>query len=113
MKNIIYQYWDGKLTVGCKAGSENMKQYANRIGADYLFEHNPRFVTNLGGYSPHYGAFKPIYNKNFHTYDNVLFTDTDVFAIEGLEENIFETRSLAIYMNYIFIFQIFFLRNKK
>jgi len=90
MKNLIYQYWDGKLTPGCKAGVECMKKYADRIGAVHLFEHNPRFVTNLGTYSPHYGSFKPIYDETFHIYDNVLFTDTDVFPVEGLKENIFE-----------------------
>ncbi len=67
-----------------------MKTYADRIGAEYLFEHNPRFVTHLGGYSPHYGSFKPIYDESFHKYDNVLFADTDVFAVGGLAENIFE-----------------------
>ena len=90
VKNLIYQYWDGNILPGCTAGSANMRKYAERIGADYLFEHNPKFVTDLGGYSPHYGSFKPIYDESFHKYDNVLFTDTDVFAVEGLEENIFE-----------------------
>lgn len=90
MKNLIYQYWDGELRVGCKAGVENMKKYAAKIGADYLFEENPRFVTNLGSYSPHYGAFKPIFDESFHKYDNILFADTDVFVVDGLEENIFE-----------------------
>ena len=90
MKNLIYQYWDGDLLPGCRAGIENMQAYASRIGSEYLFEHNPRFVTNLGSYSPHYGSFKPIYDESFHKYDNVLFADTDVFAVEGLAENIFE-----------------------
>ena len=90
MKNIIYQYWDGNILPGVRAGVENMKAYAKHIGAEYIFEENPKFVTNLGAYSPHYGAFKPIYTKKFHEYDNVLFADTDVFALEGLEENIFE-----------------------
>ena len=90
MKNLIYQYWDGNITVGCRAGVENMKEYAKRIGAEYIFEENPKFVTNLGSYSPHYGAFKPVYDEKFHEYDNVLFADTDVFAVDGLEENIFE-----------------------
>ena len=90
MKNLIYQYWDGNITTGAKAGSENMKRYAGRIGAEYKFELNPRFVTNLGTYSPHYGSFKPIYDESFHEYDNILFTDTDVFSVEGLKENIFE-----------------------
>lgn len=67
-----------------------MRSYADRIGAEYLFEHNPMFVTNLGSYSPHYGSFKPIYDESFHKYDNVLFADTDVFAVYGLTEDIFE-----------------------
>lgn len=90
MKNLIYQYWDGPLRVGCKAGIENMKRYAKKIGAEYLFEQDPKFVTNLGSYSPHYGAFKPIYTESFYEYDNILFADTDVFAIDDLEENIFD-----------------------
>ena len=89
MKNLIYQYWDGNITPGCKAGVAAMKLYANSIGAEYLFEHNPRFVTNLGHYSPHYGSFKPIYDESFHVYDNVLFVDTDVFPVNKLTENIF------------------------
>lgn len=90
MKNLIYQYWDGNLTSGCIAGSNNMKQYAKRIGADYVFEHNPKFVTNLGQYSPHYGKLKPVFSNQYKDYDNVLYTDTDVFSVNGLQENIFE-----------------------
>ena len=93
MKNLIYQYWDGKLFPGVIAGVDRMKEYADIIGVEYLFEHNSKFVTNLGTYSPHYGSFKPIYDEKFHVYDNVLFTDTDVFAVEGLKENIFENFS--------------------
>ncbi len=90
MRNLIYQYWDGKPTQGVIAGTKAMKQYADRIGAEYLFELNPKFVTNLGTYSPHYGSFKPIYTESFYKYDNVLFTDTDVFPVDGLDESIFE-----------------------
>lgn len=90
MKNLIYQYWDGNVMPGVRAGVDAMKKYANRIGTDYLFEENPKFVTNLGRYSPHYGAFKPIYTDKFHSYDNVLFADTDVFPVEGLSESIFD-----------------------
>lgn len=90
MKNLIYQYWDGDIKIGVRAGVAAMKKYAERIGAEYLFEENPRFVTNLGMYSPHYGAFKPIYTDSFHQYDNVLFADTDVFPVEGLSESIFD-----------------------
>ena len=37
MRNLIYQYWDGKPTQGVIAGTKAMKQYADRIGAEYLF----------------------------------------------------------------------------
>lgn len=90
MKTLIYQFWDGVLTSGNKAGTEFMKEYAERIGSEYLFEHNARFRTDLGKFSPHYGAFKPIFNKNFHEYDYILFTDTDVVPVDGLTENIFD-----------------------
>lgn len=90
MRNVIYQYWDGPTTSGNDAGVAAMAEYASRIGADYVYEDNPRWQTNLGNYSPHYGAFKPIYTEKYHEYDHVLFADTDVFPILNLEENIFE-----------------------
>lgn len=90
MKNIIYQYWDGTMNSGAIYGAKVMKEYANRIGAEYLFEDNPRFRSDLGAYSPHYGQFKVVYDKKFEDYDNVLFTDTDVFPVKDLRENIFE-----------------------
>lgn len=90
MKTAIYQYWDGPPTPGNTAGSKAMKRYAESIGADYIYEDNPRFVTNLGQYSPHFGAFKPIYDKRFEQYDYILFADTDVFPIQDLSVNIFQ-----------------------
>lgn len=90
MKTLIYQYWDGEPTTGNTAGSKAMKEYAERIGSDYLYEDNPRYITNLGKYSPHYGAFKPILTRLSEGYDYVMFADTDVFPVEGLTENIFE-----------------------
>jgi len=90
MRNIIYQYWDGAPSKGSEAGRHAMKVYADRIGADYLYEDNPRYQTTLGQYSPHYGAFKPLFNSRFDDYDYILFADTDVWPVEHLEENIFE-----------------------
>ena len=90
MRNLIYQYWDGDIRIGSRAGIAAMKKYAERIGVDYLFEENPKFVTNLGGYSPHYGSFKPIFDTSFDNYDNVLFCDTDVFPVNELTESIFD-----------------------
>lgn len=94
MANLIYQFWDGPMRESCQAGVDNMKAYAESIGAEYLFEHNPEFIKsqgiNLGTYTPHYGAFKPVYDTAFDKYDNVMFADTDVFAVDGIDENIFD-----------------------
>lgn len=90
MNNLIYQYWDGPLRPGCEASINNMKQYAARIGADFVFDHNTNFVKNLGKASHYYGAFKPAYDGKADKYDNVLFVDCDVFAVDGLEESIFD-----------------------
>lgn len=90
MKAVIYQYWDGEARPGVIAGSELMKQYADAIGVDYIFELNPQFVKNIGKYSAYYGAFKPIYDRRFYDYDYVLFADTDVIPVAGLKENIFD-----------------------
>jgi hypothetical protein len=93
--NLIYQYWDGKLQPGVTASVNAVKKYADRIGSEYIFEHNPRWQTNLGGYSTHYGAFKPIFEWG-DKYENILFLDADVFPIEGLEENIFDHKNFDI-----------------
>jgi hypothetical protein len=88
--NLIYQYWDGKMLPGHFAGREAMENYAHSIGADYIFEHNPRWQTALGQYSPHYGSFKFVYDGSFDIYDNILYADIDIFPVDGLTENIFD-----------------------
>lgn len=94
--NLIYQYWDGPVRESCRAGVENMKAYAKSIGARYVFEDNPQYVRkhlrkDFGSYSPHYGAFKPVFEEElFGDFDKLLFVDTDVFAVDDLKDNIFE-----------------------
>tara|TARA_R100000234_G_scaffold111921_1_gene85230 strand:+ start:1760 stop:2572 length:813 start_codon:yes stop_codon:yes gene_type:complete len=91
MKNLIYQYWDGDTSrPGVIAGVKAMKKYAEKIGAEYLFEDNPRYYTHLGPYSPHYGQFKLIHEEKFSDYDHIMFADTDVFPVEKLEKSIFD-----------------------
>jgi len=90
MNAVIYQYWDGQETPGNIAGVKAMSEYAKRIGVKHIYEHNPRFRTDLGKYSPHYGSFKPVFTDLYHYYDYVLFADTDVVPTEYLTENIFE-----------------------
>ncbi len=91
MKNLIYQYWLGKPGRGVNAGVENIKAYAKSVGADYMFVENPTWASKLCDIPAYYNAFEPIYNPTFYEkYDKILFIDTDVFAVEGLKENIFD-----------------------
>lgn len=90
MKAVIYQYYDGEPTTGNEAGRKAMEEYATRIGAEYIYEQDPRWRTDLGRYSPHYGTFKPIYEDDFYEYDYVMYADTDVWPRDGITDNIFE-----------------------
>lgn len=94
MKTLIYQYWDGNVKESARIGARAMKKYADRIGADHLFEENPQWAAKLrsilGGWYRYYGCFRPVFDKQFDDYDAVLFCDTDVFPIDGLSQNIFE-----------------------
>jgi hypothetical protein len=95
MKCAIYQFWEGNITSGNKAGVELMKEYANRIGAEHIFELNPSWPNvkikrqNLGRYNPHYGAFKPIFDTAYDDYDYILFCDADVVP-RNTRQNIFD-----------------------
>ena len=90
MKNLIYQYWDGDLPPGAYYSKKLMKEYADLIGADYLFEHNPKFNTTVGNKPHFWGTLKPIYDDKFWKYDSVLYVDMDVYPVQDLQDNIFE-----------------------
>jgi len=95
MKNLIYQYFDGPDLPGTRASVRSMKEYAERIGAEHLFEQDPNWLkgtygADFGKYSPHYGCFKIIYDEYFEQYDNILFVDQDVMVVDDLQENIFD-----------------------
>jgi hypothetical protein len=91
MKNLIYQCWDGDIPAQTRASVANMSIYAKRIGAEHLFEDNPRFVTDLGYPTNHlYGSLKPIFDDKFLEYDNVLYVDTDIFTVSKLGVSIFD-----------------------
>ena len=47
MRNLIYQVWCGTLSEEAKASSKLMKQYADRIGAEYLLHMNPNIASKL------------------------------------------------------------------
>ena len=86
MSNLIYQYYEGKVTTGVAAGVLLMKDYAERIGAEYIFDDNQGWIKS----NPYYGAFRPVIDPEFDKYDNILFADCDIIPIDGLTDNIFD-----------------------
>jgi len=96
MKNLIYQFWDtyqsNGIPSGVQASVNSMKKYADQIGAEHLFEIDPPKLHSYKSAS-YYGSVNPVFREEFHEYDNVLFTDADVFAVDGIKENIFNNFS--------------------
>ena len=92
MKTLIYQYWYGdKMEKQAEYGREAMEAYAKRIGAEYRFERNPTFFDGVCEQPVSFSCLMPVFNEEFHEYDAVLSLDLDIFPVEGLTENIFET----------------------
>lgn len=98
--DLIYQYWDGEIKAPILASSESFKKYADRIGVEHIFEDNPQFFKSYvdeetyvlaDKWAPHYGALKIIFDESFDKYDNIAFIDSDIFPVDGLTENIFDT----------------------
>jgi hypothetical protein len=98
MKNLIYQYWidgnshgSGPTIEKCaQYGIEQMKQYADRIGAEYKFDRNPTLFNDICSEPAAFNSFMPVFNEQYHEYDAVLTLDTDIFPVDGLDVNIFD-----------------------
>lgn len=85
---LIYQYWIGDIPAYAQASQDAFRDYAQRIGADYRFDHNPTFSRNK--YAAYFTALRPIFDEEFHTYERVLFVDMDVMPRADLSESIFD-----------------------
>jgi len=90
MKNIIYQYWQGDMKPGVKESTRLIKEYADRIGAEYRFDHNVTIAGKVVNVPIYYEPANPLVDKSFDKYDNVALVDIDVFPVEDLSENIFD-----------------------
>jgi len=90
MKNLIYQYWKGPLKPGVLASTKLMKEYADRIGAEYRFDHNVEIASKAVDIPIYYEPANPLVDTSFDEYDNVALIDIDVFPFEGLTESLFD-----------------------
>ena len=84
MKNIIYQYWQGPLKPGVLISTKLIKEYADKIGADYKFDHNVTIAGKVVNVPIYYEPANPLICNEFDEYDNIALVDIDVFPVEGL-----------------------------
>ena len=96
MKTLIYQYWVGKRPAYSYASEMLFRSYAKRIGAEYFF--SDRRLERRCMHGQYFGALRPIFEKEFHSFDAVLYVDMDIIPAEGLNENIFSLCSSHIMM---------------
>lgn len=101
MKTLIYQVYTGKRSKLYDACTSSVKEYAKRIGSDYICQRQPilmikpdPFITNRSKESyEKYGGFLPIYEKEnafayLKSYDKVAIIDADIY-VRDTAPNIF------------------------
>jgi hypothetical protein len=84
-KNIILQHFDGELRELDKFSIENIKAYANLIGADYELITGKPFRAHLT--SPCQKVH--MLDERFDKWENVLMLDIDMFAPKNMKTNVF------------------------
>ena len=89
MKNIIYQYWKGPMKPGVVSSTRLMKEYADRIGAEYRFDHNIEIASKTVNVPIYYEPANPLVDNSFDQYDNVALIDIDIFPTENLKDDLF------------------------
>ena len=89
-KNLIYQVWAGSLSEEAKVSSKLMKEYADRIGAEYLLDLNPNIASKMCDVPMYFEWLNPILDDRFLKYNKVLSVDLDVFPVKNLKEDIFK-----------------------
>lgn len=95
MSNLIFQYYipyeagdshygGVKMPSWAITGSISAKNYADKIGAEYLLSHD-RYFTHL---DPRLDSLRLFYDESFDEYDNILCLDLDMLV--NTDENVFE-----------------------
>jgi len=74
---------------GVVASTRLMKEYADRIGAEYRFDHNIEIASKTVNVPIYYEPANPLVDKSFDEYDNVALVDIDIFPTEGLADDLF------------------------
>ena len=93
MGNIILQHFDGELRELDQLSISNIKDYAEMVGADYRLVKGKPFRKHLTA------PCQKVYmlDKEWDEYDNVLMLDIDMFAVKGMQINVFNEKGIGLY----------------
>ena len=107
MKNIILQHFHpfrpnviqemesrgGRLPFIVEKSVENIKKYADKLGAEYKLLDGEPFQKGLRSQCQKCCAINEEYDK----YDTVVVLDTDKFVTTTCTDNVFEAKGIAVY----------------
>lgn len=84
------------MTALCEASVANIWAYAKRIGAQYQLLRGNVFRPNLSAPCQKLHML----DVSFDAYDTVVMLDSDMFAVRGLAENVFELDGSGLFSAY-------------
>ena len=73
MKTCIFQYWIGEEPQWVKISKRKFKEYADAVGADYIFSNQLKYCNNS-----YFENLRVLHDPLFSKYDRVLYVDVDV-----------------------------------
>lgn len=91
-KNIILQHWSGKINELTALSVDNIKKYADKVGAEHRLLRGPVFRSYLSSPCQKLAML----GEEFDDYDVVVMMDPDMFTRKGMNDNIFtDTRGIG------------------
>lgn len=91
--NLLVQHYQGPPNELVRASSNNMRDYAQRMGADYMLLTGWPLDSRLTLPCQKLAVLMP----RFDAWDTVVVVDTDMFAVTGLTESIFDIFGIGWY----------------
>lgn len=90
-RHCVFQYWVSRPVLpGAEAGAAAMRDYAMRIGADYVFARHETFTDRLGVDPRWWDKLRPVFDPQFARYDKIAVADVDLWPVDGLAANLFD-----------------------
>lgn len=90
--NIILQHWTGELGEIEKLSSVNIRQYAEKVGAEYRLLRGDVFRP---GMVPQCQKLFML-DASLDEYETVVMLDMDIFVRRGMDENIFNAEGVGL-----------------